>query len=51
MKKNQLTNPNNDIYGQALWDFQQNGFTEDIKTYSTLGGDDIYPLEYLFRDF
>ncbi len=41
----------NDIYGQALLDFQKNGFTEDIKTYSTLGGKDIYPLEYLFRDF
>ncbi len=40
-----------DLYGQALLDYQKNGFTEDIKTYSTLGGDDIYPLDYLFRDF
>ena len=42
---------NNDIYGQALLDYQKNGFTEDIKTHSSLGGDDIYPLDYLFRDF
>lgn len=41
----------NDLYGQALLDFQKNGFTEDIKTYSTLGGEDVYPLPYLFRDF
>ena len=41
----------NDLYGNALLDYQKNGFTEDIKTYSTLGGEDIYPLPYLFRDF
>ncbi len=40
-----------DIYGQALLDYQNNGFTEDIKTFSTLGGEDVYPLPYLFRDF
>jgi len=41
----------NDLYGKTLLDFQKNGFTEDIKTYSTLGGEDIYPLKYLFRGF
>lgn len=40
-----------DLYGQALLDYQQNGFTENIKTHSTLGGEDEYPLPYLFRDF
>ena len=41
----------NDIYGKALLDFQNKQYTEDIKTYSTLGGEDVYPLPYLFRDF
>jgi len=41
----------NDIYGKALLDYQNGNFTEDIKTYSTIGGEDIYPLKYLFRDF
>lgn len=40
-----------DIYGQALLDYQINGFSENIITFSTLGGDDIYPLPYLFRGF
>ena len=44
-------NYTNDLYGTALLDFQNDGFTQDIKTYSTLGGEDIYPLDYLFRDF
>jgi SAM-dependent methyltransferase len=42
---------NKDIYGKALLDFQNGNFSEDIKTYSTIGGEDIYPLKYLFRDF
>ena len=42
---------NDDIYGDALLDFQKGNFTEDIKTYSTIGGEDIYPLHYLFRNF
>jgi len=40
-----------DIYGKALLDFQKGNFTEDIKTYSTIGGEDIYPLHYLFRNY
>ena len=43
--------PINDLYGKALLDFQNGNFTEDIKTYSTIGGEDIYPLHYLFRSF
>ena len=41
----------NDIYGEALLDYQNGNFTEDIKTFSTIAGDDIYPLPYLFRTF
>jgi 2-polyprenyl-3-methyl-5-hydroxy-6-metoxy-1,4-benzoquinol methylase len=51
MIKNQRLKTNNDLYGQALLDYQIDGFTEDIKTFSTLGGEDIYPLPYLFRGF
>jgi len=40
-----------DIYGQALLDYQNNNFIENIKTFSTLAGDDVYPISYLFRDF
>jgi SAM-dependent methyltransferase len=41
----------NDIYGKALLDFQNGNFSEDIKTYSIIGGEDVYPLKYLFRDY
>ena len=41
----------NDLYGKALLDYQNQGFTENIKTYSTIAGEDIYPLPYLFRDY
>lgn len=40
-----------DIYGKALLDYQNKNYTEDIKTYSTIGGKDTYPLPYLFRNF
>lgn len=40
-----------DLYGKALLDYQTQGFTENIKTFSTIAGEDIYPLPYLFRDF
>ena len=41
----------NDLYGKALLDYQHHGFSENIKTFSSLGGEDEYPLPYLFRDF
>lgn len=44
-------NTEKDLYGKALLDYQTNGFTEDIITYSTIAGKDIYPLPYLFRDY
>ncbi|MEE9348447.1 MAG: methyltransferase domain-containing protein [Flavobacteriaceae bacterium] len=41
----------NDIYGKALLDFQNKNYTEDIKTFSSIAGEDVYPLPYLFRSF
>lgn len=40
-----------DIYGQALLDFQNNCATADIKTWSSVGGKDVMPLDYLFRAY
>ncbi len=40
-----------DIYGKALLDYQNGKYLEDIKTHSTIGREDIYPLPYLFRNF
>ncbi len=38
-----------DIYGEALLDFQNNAYTEDITTISSITEDDVLPLPYLFR--
>ncbi len=40
-----------DIFGKALLDFHSGNYTEDIKTYSSLGDEDVIPLPYLFRSF
>lgn len=40
-----------DIIGQALLDFQNNNYTEDIATYSSLDDEDVIPVPYLFRTF
>ncbi|WP_190809779.1 bifunctional 2-polyprenyl-6-hydroxyphenol methylase/3-demethylubiquinol 3-O-methyltransferase UbiG [Flagellimonas sp. S3867] len=40
-----------DIIGQALLDYHSGSYTEDIKTYSSLGEEDHMPLPYLFRSF
>ena len=40
-----------DIMGQALLDFQQGQYPEDILTYSSLDEEDSIPLPYLFRSF
>ncbi len=39
-----------DIFGQALLDFQTDSYAEDIVTYSSLEEKDVMPLSYLFRD-
>ena len=41
----------NDIMGTALLDYQNGGHGEDILTYSSLAGEDVIPLAYLFRNF
>ncbi|WP_121068541.1 class I SAM-dependent methyltransferase [Maribacter vaceletii] len=41
----------NDIYGQALLDYQKGNYTEDITTYLSLEEEDTLPLPYLFRNF
>src|SRR5690606_2282402 len=40
-----------DIIGQALLDYQQSRYTEDILTTSSLDEEDCIPLPYLFRSF
>ncbi|MBN4048461.1 class I SAM-dependent methyltransferase [Flavobacteriaceae bacterium AH-315-O20] len=41
----------NDIFGKALIDFQNNNFTENITTYSSVAGKDMMELSWLFRTF
>ena len=41
----------NDIYGDALLDFQNGNYFEDILTNSTFEENGVYPLPYLFRNF
>jgi SAM-dependent methyltransferase len=40
-----------DIFGKALLDYQNGKYTEDISTSTSISGDDILPLPYLFRAF
>jgi len=40
-----------DIFGEAILDYQNGNYTEDIKTFSSLDEEDSIPLPYLFRDF
>ena len=40
-----------DIFGDALLDYQNGIYTNDIITYSSLDEEDTLPLPYLFRDF
>ena len=41
----------NDPIGQAILEFSENGFTENIIVHSDLCDDDIMPVPYLFRTF
>jgi SAM-dependent methyltransferase len=41
----------NDPIGQAILEFSQHGFTENIIVHSDLCDDDIMPVPYLFRSF
>ncbi|MEM0933649.1 MAG: class I SAM-dependent methyltransferase [Bacteroidota bacterium] len=40
-----------DVFGDALLDYWDNGYSEDITTVSSLEEDDVIPLPYLFRSF
>ncbi len=40
-----------DLFGQAVLDYQQGNYTEDIKTETTISEEDVLPLPYLFRSF
>lgn len=40
-----------DLFGQAILDYQQGNYTEDIKTETTISEEDVLPLPYLFRSF
>ncbi|MFB9054880.1 class I SAM-dependent methyltransferase [Formosa undariae] len=40
-----------DLFGQALLDYQNNNYTEDIITSTNISEEDTLPLPYLFRDY
>ena len=40
-----------DLFGQALLDFQNKNYTEDIITSTNISDEDALPIPYLFRDF
>ena len=40
-----------DILGEALLDYQQGKYTEDIKTFSSLDEEDSIPLPHFFRSY
>jgi len=40
-----------DVFGEAIFDYQQGVYTEDIRTFSSLDEEDVIPIPYLFRDF
>jgi len=41
----------NDLFGQALLDYQNNNYTEDLYTETNISEKDILVLPYLFRSF
>jgi SAM-dependent methyltransferase len=41
----------NDLIGQALLDYQNNNYTDDLYTETNISEVDILPLPYLFRSF
>ncbi len=40
-----------DLFGQAILDFQNDEYTEDIITSTSISDEDILPLPYLFRTY
>lgn len=39
-----------DLFGQALLDYQNGNYSEDIMTSTNISDEDVLPLPYLFRD-
>ena len=40
-----------DLFGQALLDYQNGNYTEDIITSTSISEEDILPIPYLFRSY
>ena len=40
-----------DLFGQAILDFQNDNYTEDIITSTSISEEDVLPLPYLFRSY
>jgi SAM-dependent methyltransferase len=40
-----------DLFGTALTDYQKGMYTEDLFTHSSIAGEDVLPLPYLFRSY
>lgn len=40
-----------DLFGKALLDYQNENYTEDLITSTSISDDDVLPLPYLFRSF
>ncbi|MBO6606153.1 class I SAM-dependent methyltransferase [Psychroserpens sp.] len=40
-----------DLFGKALLDYYHNNYTEDIITSTSISGEDVLPLTYLFRNY
>ena len=40
-----------DLFGNALIDYQNGNYTEDLKTSTSISDEDVLPLPYLFRGF
>lgn len=40
-----------DLFGQALLDYQNDNYTDDLYTETNISDEDVLPLPYLFRNF
>ena len=40
-----------DLFGQAILDFQNDNYTEDLITSTSISEEDVLPLPYLFRSY
>ena len=40
-----------DLFGQALLDYQNGNYKEDIITSTSISDDDVLPIPYLFRTY